>query len=123
MSSPFADIMRAAVERTPHAVGGAFAASDGEMVDFFTTTSAESDELAIVTAHYGVLLAHLEAVFNTWHFGGPEFFVVEHSRLDILVYTVAEGYYALLAVAQPAPLAAAMTSLADAARALRAEMR
>ena len=35
--TPFGRILREAVEGTPGAVGGAFAASDGEMVDAFTT--------------------------------------------------------------------------------------
>jgi hypothetical protein len=119
--SPFARILRAAVERTPRAVGGAFAASDGEMVDYFST--ADPTEWAILTAHYGVVLGHLEAVFNTWHFGGPEFFVVEHTKLDVLVHTVSEGYYALLAVEQPSPLGVALTSLREAVGELRREMR
>lgn len=119
--SPFAELLRAAVEKVPRAIGGAFAASDGEMVDFYAA-GTDPTEWAILTAHYGVVLAHLESVFDTWHFGGPHYFVVEHSKLDVLVHTVAEGYYALLAVEQPAPLAAALSALADVAGALRREM-
>jgi hypothetical protein len=119
--SPFAAIIRHAVERCPRAIGGAFAASDGEMVDFFATS--DPLEWAILTAHYGVLLGHIEACFNTWHFGGPQFFVVEHSRLDVVVHTVAEGYYALLAIEQPAPLGQALSSLREAVDELRKEMR
>lgn len=121
IASPFATILRDAVERTPRAVGGAFAAADGEMVDYWAEV-VDPVEWAILTAHYGVVLANLEAAFNTWHFGGPQFFVVEHSRLDILVHAVADGYYALLAVEQPAPLGAALSALEGAARALRQEM-
>lgn len=120
MPSPFASILQAAVERTPRAIGGAFAAADGEMVDFFATT--DPTEWAILTAHYGVVLANLEAAFNLWHVGGPRFFVVEHSKVDVLVHTVAEGYYALLAVEQPAPLGQALGALTDAALELRREM-
>jgi len=119
--SPFSDILRNAVERTPRAVGGAFAARDGEMVDYFSAT--DPTDWAILTAHYGVVLANLEAVFNTWHFGGPEYFVVEHTRLDVLVHAVEDGYYALLAVEPPTPLGTALTSLTDAVRELRREMR
>ena len=121
MASPFAEILRVAVERTPHAIGGAFAAGDGEMVDFYATT--DPTDWAILTAHYGVILANLIACFNTWHFGGPQFFVVEHSKVDVLVHTVDSGYYALLAVQQPVSLAAALVSLVDAADALREEMQ
>ena len=121
MASPFATILQTAVERTPGAIGGAFAAYDGEMVDSFA--GGDPTEWAILTAHYGVVLANLEAAFNTWHFGGPEFFVIEHTRLDILVHTVEHGYFALLAVEQPAPLWQALASLQYAVLELRREMQ
>ena len=95
--SPFGEIMKRAVEATPDAVGGAFADATGEMVDSFAK-NYEATDWAILTAHYGVVLANLEAAFNTWHFGGPQFFVVEHSRLDVLVDAVADGYFALMAI-------------------------
>lgn len=121
MSSPFAKILRDCVEKTPRAIGGAFAAPDGEMVDFFA--AGDPLELAILTAHYGVVLSNLEAAFNTWHFGGPQYFVCEHTRVDVLVHLVEDGYYALLAVEQPAPLGTALGTLTDAVVELRREMR
>lgn len=121
MNSPFATIMRNAVERTPRAIGGAFAAADGEMVDFFSTI--DPTDWAILTAHNGVILQTLQAAFATWHFGGVEFYVVEHTKLDVLVHDVGQGYFALLAVEQPAPLGAAMGSLVEAVAELRKEMQ
>ena len=121
MTSPFAKILRQAVEKTPRAIGGAFAAPDGEMVDFYA--AGDPLELAILTAHYGVVMANLEAAFNTWHFGGPQYFVCEHTRVDVLVHAVEDGYYALLAVEQPSPLGVAIGSLTDAVVELRKEMR
>ncbi|MCA9679741.1 MAG: hypothetical protein H6709_24525 [Kofleriaceae bacterium] len=118
--SPFARILKTAVEATPRAIGGAFAAADGEMVDAYATT--DPTDWALLTAHYGVVLAHLEAAFNTWHFGGPEFFFVEHPTLGVLVQPVGEGYFALMAVQQPAPLATALTTLGRAVIELRREM-
>ena len=120
MSSPFAKILQEAVEKTPRAIGGAFAAPDGEMVDFFA--AGDPLELAILTAHYGVVAANLEAAFNTWHFGGPQYFVCEHTRVDVLVHMVEDGYYALLAVEQPSPLGVALGALTDAVGELRKEM-
>ena len=82
----FAHILRTAVDRTPGAVGSAFAASDGEMVDFIALH--DPTDWAILTAHFGVVLASLEAALNTKHFGGAEYFVVEpelggsHRRLS-----------------------------------------
>lgn len=119
--SPFARILRRAIDETPGAIGGAFAASDGEMVDF--VASGDPTDLAILTAHYGVILANLEALLDTQHFGGAEYFVVENHQLDVVVHTVDDGYYALLAVPSPAPIGLALGALATAARALRLEMR
>ena len=118
--SPFGQILRRAVELTPGAIGGAFADSQGEMIDGFTTRDAH--EWAVLTAHYGVVLSQLHAAFGTWHFGGPEYFIAQHELLDIVVHGVAGGYYALLAVTVPAPLGHALRSLRDAARALHREM-
>lgn len=118
--TPYAAILRAAVERTPHAVGGAFAAADGEMVD--AVASLDPLEWAIFTAHYGVVLANIQAVLATWHFGDTRWVIFEHHALDVVVGPVAAGYYALLAVSQPAPLAAAMRALDTAVGELRREM-
>ncbi len=121
--TPFADIMRRAVEATPGAIGGAFADAEGEMVDGYTTIDRE--EWAILTAHYGVVLVQLHGAFGTWHYGGPEYFIAQHQRLDVVVHSVAHGYYALLAVTESdgtAPLATALTSLRSAAAELKREI-
>jgi len=118
--SPFGAILKRAVQATPGALGGAFADSQGEMIDGFTTQDAH--EWALLTAHYGVVLAQLHAAFGTWHFGGPEYFIAQHSAVDVVVHAVPGGYYALLALTEPAPLARALISLREAARALHREM-
>jgi hypothetical protein len=121
MSTPFATIMKRAVERTPGAIGGAFADADGEMVDSFA--KGDPIELAVITAHYGVILRHLAACFGTWHYGGPEYFIAVHERMEVVVYAIDAGYFALIASQQPAPLDVALESLRGAARALRVEMQ
>ena len=118
--SPFGAILRRAVEATPSAIGGAFADSQGEMIDGYTTR--DPHEWALLTAHYGVVLSQLHAAFGTWHFGGPEYFIAQHAALDIVVHAVDGGYYALIAVTEPAPLARALTNLRAAARALQQEL-
>lgn len=120
LGSPFAQILQRAVERTPQAIGGAFAAKDGEMVDYFSLTDPE--EWALITAHYGVVLAHVQAALHTCHYGEARVVVIEHRDLEILVQAVGEGYFALMAVESPAPLAMAMNALGEAAVALRTEM-
>ena len=117
--TPFAAILRRAVEAT-HAMGGAFADADGEMVDGFARVDAH--RWAVITAHYGVVLRHLVAAFGTWHYGGPEYFIVEHEGIEVIVYAVDAGYYALLAFERVAPLARALDCLRTAATELRQEM-
>jgi predicted regulator of Ras-like GTPase activity (Roadblock/LC7/MglB family) len=118
--SAFTTILRRAVDDTPNAVGGAFAAEDGEMVDAVAT--GDPVEWALLTAHYGVILGHLEAAFDTLHFGGTEYFVVHNRDLSVIVHTVEAGYFALLAIKPPAPIAVALDVLRAAAAALRREM-
>jgi hypothetical protein len=118
--TPFAAILKRAVEATPYAIGGAFADSEGEMVDSYSTMNAH--DWAVLTAHYGVVLAQLAAAFGTLHFGGPEFFIAQHKRIEVIVYAVDAGYYALLAFAQPAPIDIALEALRGAAEELRVEM-
>ena len=100
--TPFAAILKRTVEQTPHAIGSAFAASDGEMVDSFSHMNAH--DWAVLTAHYGIVLAQLTAAFGTFHFGGPEYFIATHAHMEVQVHAVAAGYYALVAVTRPAPV-------------------
>jgi hypothetical protein len=119
----FGDIMKRAVESTPGAIGGAFADSEGEMVDSFATY--DKHEWACLTAQYGIVLNQLHSAFGTWHFGSPEYFIAQHTDLDIVVHSVAQGYYALLAISDDrgsAPIAIALASLRTAAVELRKEM-
>lgn len=118
--SPFGQILRRAVEATPGAIGGAFADSQGELIDGYTTHDPE--EWALVTAHYGIVLGQLHAAFGTWHFGGPEYFIAQHAQLDIVVHAVDGGYYALMALTAPAPLGRALIRLREAAQALHQEL-
>ena len=120
MSSPFSVILRDAVATTPGAIGGAFAASDGEMVDSFATDDA--DEWAILTAHYGVVLGHIQSALHTFHYGEAEWVLIDHSNVHILVRAVAEGYYALMALSGKPPIGAALEAMERAAAALREEM-
>jgi hypothetical protein len=118
--TPFGAILRRAVQATPNAIGGAFADADGEMVDSYSTIDAH--DWAVLTAHYGVVMAHLHAAFGTWHFGGPEFFIAQHRELEIVVCAVDAGYYALMAIKGPANLGFALQQLHVAAVELKREM-
>lgn len=119
--TPFGEILRRAVQSTPGAIGGAFADAQGEMVDSFAEYDAH--EWAVLTAHYGVVLAQLNSWLGTRHFGGPEYFIAQHSRYDVIVHAIPGGYYALLAIAKPTPpLGFALVRLREAVLALHQEM-
>ncbi len=127
--TPFGEIMRRAVEATPDAVAGAFADAQGELVDAFSKPGCigwTPTDWAILTAHYGVILSHLHSALGVWHFGGAEYFVVQHAKLDIVVHTLDGGYYALLAIDNERRTTKeekyALASLREAARALHEEM-
>lgn len=119
--SAFGEILRAAVLATPGAVGGAFADSQGEMVDAYSEHYTAHD-WAVLTAHYGVILSQLRAAFGIWHFGGPEYFIASHAQLGIAVHVVGGGYYALLAIAPADRVDEAVPHLAEVTRALQREM-
>lgn len=120
MSSPFAEILASAVADAPCAIGGAFAAWDGEIVDF--VSKWDDDEWLILTAHYGVVLAHVQSALHTFHFGEAVNLCLTHEELDIVVEAVKEGYFALIALEKPNNLGKAMLSLHRAAEKLRVEM-
>jgi hypothetical protein len=118
--TPFGHILQRVVEATPHAIGGAFADGDGEMVDSYATIDAH--EWAVLTAHYGVILSQLTAAFGTWHYGGPEFFIAQHKKLEVFVHAVDAGYYVLLAFDQPSNHPVALEKVLVAVGELRKEM-
>lgn len=120
LPTTFAQILKSAVDRTPGAIGGAFAAADGETVDLVTEWDAQ--DWKILTAHYGVILSSVQSALHTFHYGEAELVLVSHRELDLLIRAVDDGYYALIAVRPPAPLARAMVSLERASGLLRREM-
>lgn len=120
----FRDILRRAVERTPGAVGGSFAASDGEMVDWYTP-SYDGHEWAVLTAHFGILLGHVESLLDTLHYGGAEYFIAQHAKMEIVVHVVEGGYYAVFAMRRaesPDAILDTLGTVREAALALKKEM-
>ena len=118
--TPFRQILKRAVEATPGAIGGAFADSEGEMVDWFA--NYDPHEWAVLTAHYGVVFAQLHAAFSLWHYGAPEYFMLQHQKLGVVVHAVEGGYYALIAVSDPARVQYALTALSQTVPELQREM-
>ena len=120
MTTTFTPILKAVVERVAGAVGAIFAAYDGEAVDLVAVE--DKYEMAILGAQYGVILSHVQSAIKLFHFGEAFEVIVSHAHMDLLVRTVSEGYYVVLAVRGRAHLATAMRETARAAAALREEM-
>ena len=118
--TPFRDILRRAVQATPGAIGSSFADSEGEMVDWFA--DYDPHEWAVLTAHYGVVLAQLHSAFGVFHYGAPEYFMVQHAKLGIVVHVVEGGYYVLMALRDPARVTFAVTALSAYLPELQKEM-
>ena len=121
LPTPFSAILRRAVSEIPGAIGGAFAAADGETVD--AVARRDIDDWLVLTAHYGVVLALVQTALDTLHYGGAEYMVLRHETVDILVHAVADGYFTLVAVSAPAPLGRALDKLATVADEPRTEMQ
>ncbi|HEY0253683.1 MAG TPA: hypothetical protein VGC41_19260 [Kofleriaceae bacterium] len=119
--TPFAHILKTCVETTPHAIGGAFADSEGEMVDSYSKVMNAHD-WAVLTAHYGVVLSLLCSAFGTLHYGDCEYFIARHDRIEVLVYAIDQGYYTLLAFSQSPELEVVLDRVQTAAALLRKEM-
>lgn len=120
MSSAFHHILARAVDHVPGAVGAIFAAYDGEAVE--QVGVAAKDEMLFLAAHYGVILNHVQNILHLFHFGEAVEIILSHQKLDLVVRTVSEGYYVVLAVKGPCHLATARRAVEDAACALRTEM-
>jgi predicted regulator of Ras-like GTPase activity (Roadblock/LC7/MglB family) len=120
LSSPFEAILHRALARIPGALGGSFAAADGETVDY--ASEIDRSEWALITAHYGVVLRHVQTALNTFHFGEAELVIVSHRDRDVVMHHVTDGYFAMVVLAHPGSLAHAMTALSEATAELRQEM-
>ncbi len=120
LSTPFGAILRRTVDAIPGAIGGAFAANDGEMVD--AVSEWETLHWATLTARFGIVLALARSAFHTFHYGDAELLTLRHDELDVIIEPVGEGYFALVAVQPPTPLAHAIAALAHASCELREEM-
>jgi hypothetical protein len=121
--TPFAAILRQAVEQLPGAIGGTLAAGDGETVDYHLRGGGwRRTDWELLTAHHGVILGHIRSWLHTRHYGDPEMLVVSHRELVVLLREVADGYFALLAIDDAAEIVSASRLLAEAALQLRQEI-
>jgi hypothetical protein len=114
-----ARILGAAIDETPGAIAGSFAASDGETVE---SVAADLESIAFLTAHYAVVVSQCRAAFGVFHYGEVIELVIWNRGLAVVVRSVADGYMALLTLSPGTPIATAQRALVRAAERLRAEI-
>ena len=117
--TPFATILRAAVERVPGALGAVFADHEGETVDHYSLL--EPFDTKLIGAHLGVLLDQARKACEGAGVGAALAVVVRGER-GFVVRPVADGYYVVMALAPYTPTALALRALDVAAGSLRREM-
>jgi predicted regulator of Ras-like GTPase activity (Roadblock/LC7/MglB family) len=118
--SAFADILRAIVERVPGALGAIFADWDGEMVDQFAHIPPL--EIQLVGAHWGVVLNLASRSMTKGGFGPVRELLIEGERGTVLILSVTDQYYVVLAAKSEVHLATARRELQRGAETLRGEM-
>jgi predicted regulator of Ras-like GTPase activity (Roadblock/LC7/MglB family) len=123
MNTPFTSILQRTVERVPGAIGAIFADWEGEAVDLAGSgLGRHRDELKLIAAHYGVILANVQALLRLFHFGEAVEIVLQHDHVDLCVHAVGDGYYVVLAVSAEGHLATALREARACAAGLREEM-
>jgi predicted regulator of Ras-like GTPase activity (Roadblock/LC7/MglB family) len=116
----FGDILRQLVERVPGAVGAVFADWEGEPVDQFAHIPAH--DIQLVGAHWGVVWSQTAARLGRHGLGDLEELLIEGERAIVLVRSVTEHYFVVLATKREAHLATARRELERGALTLRGEM-
>ncbi len=118
--SAFGDILEAMVRRVPGAVGAVFADWEGEPVDQFA--HIEPLEIQLVGAHWGVVWSQAAARLARHRLGAVEELLIEGERAIVLVRSVTDRYFVVLATRRDAHLATARRELERGAATLRSEM-
>ena len=108
------------MRRVPGAVGAVFADWEGEPVDQFAHIPPL--DIQLVGAHWGVVWSQATRRLGKHHLGDIEELLIEGEHTIVLVRSVTEGYFVVLATASDAHLATARRELARGAETLRGEM-
>ena len=118
--STFGDILRELVERVPGAIGAVFSDWEGEPVDQFAHVPAL--EIQLVGAHWGVVWSQASSRLGRHGLGAVEELLIEGERAIVLVRSVTDRYFVVLATKRDAHLGTARRELIRIADTLRGEM-
>jgi predicted regulator of Ras-like GTPase activity (Roadblock/LC7/MglB family) len=118
--SAFGDILEAMVRRVPGAIGAVFADWEGEPVDQFAHIPPL--DIQLVGAHWGVVWSQTAERLGRHGLGGVEELLIEGERAIVLVRSVTERYFVVLATHHEVHLGRARRELERGAHTLRGEM-
>jgi predicted regulator of Ras-like GTPase activity (Roadblock/LC7/MglB family) len=118
--SAFGDILQAMVERVPGAIGAVFADWEGEPVDQFAHIPPL--DIQLVGAHWGVVWSQSSTRLLRRGLGAVDELIIEGERAIVLVRSVTDRYFVVLATKREAHLATARRELERGARTLLGEM-
>jgi predicted regulator of Ras-like GTPase activity (Roadblock/LC7/MglB family) len=121
VSTSFTPILTAAIEHTPGAMAAIFADREGEAVDQ-VARKLGLDDLLVFGAHYGVVLSQFAEAALRMGFGQPVEMLLQHERIDVLIQTVSDQYYVVLAVQAGSQVGRAREVLYSCVQAIKAEM-
>jgi predicted regulator of Ras-like GTPase activity (Roadblock/LC7/MglB family) len=118
--SSFGEILQRMVERVPGAVGAVFTDWEGEPVDQFAHIPPL--DIQLVGAHWGIVFLQASERLAKHGLGAVEEFLIEGERATVLVRSVTDKYFVVLATKREAHLATALRELSRTAECLRSEM-
>ncbi len=118
--SSFGEILQGMVERVPGAVGAVFTDWEGEPVDQFAHIPPL--DIQLVGAHWGVVFLQAGQRLGRHGLGGVHELVIEGERAIVLVRSVTDRYFVVLATRRDTHLGTALRELGRVAERLRGEM-
>ncbi len=118
--SAFGDILEGMVRRVPGAVGAIFADWEGEAVDQFA--HIPPIDIQLVGAHWGVVFNAARQFLETLRGGAIEELWVEGRNALVMVRSVTDKYYVVLAARRTVHLGTARRELERSAQMLLTEM-
>ena len=109
------------IANNDHALGALFLDGSGETVDL-ACSDFSPYEMRVIGAYLGIYLRQLEKLVVGNDLGEPRMIHIEKNAIHIYVVPLPEGYHLALVQRQPAMVAQARATLADAVEQLKREL-
>ena len=120
MASEFGEVLADLVGGTPGALGAVFIDWEGESVDQFG--HIPEFDIRIMGAHWGIILNQVKTITERHGLGLPTSIMLSNEQSDVIIRTITEDYYVVLALKKGAHLATALKELDRAVSAIETMM-